>query len=707
MIDKDWITLAGLTDNPRDTVLADNRGHMIGASSTGGSSPAESLLVTGTGFSARNLTIGNYCNVDLVYPRNPTLNQKKRSDTITQAYAIGAHNSGKILDKFTFANVHFIGMLDTLALAEVKRAYFNNVYVQGTDDFIGGGNVHVFANSRIKSFSSKPLFSAGKTTTAFINTDWEVALQEPGDLYLAKSASAIILNQVRFHDSKGTLNSIHWTPRPKSGVQNYAYGVTLNQANYTLHPTSASYQLSKSQAKLYSARQLLAGSDGWNPTDNTVPLNKSVPLIVQLKAQTATASATVQLDAEVYPPSAAETLKWYSPDLTLTPVAPQQIQINNTADIETPISKSVRVTGNGSISNNIAVTIVPSELPAPKLTQRPTIAIANGKAKLDYALALHYRHGQRPDRSRIQWYRMQNPDDANPIALAINQRGDPLQHYTLQTGDAGHYLAARIQPQHNRSTTGEPTWVVSDRAIDPQDIEIDTDRVTLTPEFFPLARQPRLQNNAWLRDAHYPKDQTVKWRASSETPWHYGRGINGAADSVGLIPRVQGARLLYHRPQPSTDMQLSVHLDTEKTAAQGFGSPNGQYLEVYIDYDAASQSGYALRIERTDKYANATDFTLYRYRRGVGQAISKSVSATAFNPGTRIVLRRTKTQLSAQVSSAKGQTEQQKRAGLATEVQLQAEVGGALSGGFGLQHTGTVSPGGRFVLTAMQMRYSR
>ena len=75
-VDKDWVSLIGLAEDARDVVLADNRGHTIGAESASGSSPAETIFITGTGFHAENLTIGNYCNVDLVSPRDPSKNQE-------------------------------------------------------------------------------------------------------------------------------------------------------------------------------------------------------------------------------------------------------------------------------------------------------------------------------------------------------------------------------------------------------------------------------------------------------------------------------------------------------------------------------------------------------------------------------------------------------------------------------------------------------
>jgi hypothetical protein len=84
-ITKSYITLLGLTNNRRSVVLADNRGNQQGASDNG-----YVIVVNATGFTAKNLTILNYCNVDYTYPGDPTKNLTKRSSVITQAVALQA-----------------------------------------------------------------------------------------------------------------------------------------------------------------------------------------------------------------------------------------------------------------------------------------------------------------------------------------------------------------------------------------------------------------------------------------------------------------------------------------------------------------------------------------------------------------------------------------------------------------------------------------
>ena len=142
VIQKEWLTLCGLGKKPEDTVIADNRGHMVNAypSDNSASSPAQTMIVNGNGFRAENLTIGNYLNIDLEYPLDPAQNRKRYSDIITQAYAIGSQ--GKY-DCWSFENCRILGMLDTLSFHH-NRVYFHNSLIRGTKDFIGGGDYAVY-----------------------------------------------------------------------------------------------------------------------------------------------------------------------------------------------------------------------------------------------------------------------------------------------------------------------------------------------------------------------------------------------------------------------------------------------------------------------------------------------------------------------------------------------------------------------------------
>ncbi len=156
-VTKNYITFLGLTDDRRKVVLADNRGNKEGATNNG-----YIFDINATGFSMINLTVVDYCNLDYEYPGDPAKNLHKRSDVITQAVAIQMQG-----DKHVYSHVAFLSRLDTTFI-RTTRSYFTNVFIEGTDDFLGGGTVGVFQDSEIYFPTGRGVMSASGLT--FINT---------------------------------------------------------------------------------------------------------------------------------------------------------------------------------------------------------------------------------------------------------------------------------------------------------------------------------------------------------------------------------------------------------------------------------------------------------------------------------------------------------------------------------------------------------
>ena len=161
-IRKNYITLLGLTNNRRAVVLADNRGLMQGSEDDG-----YLIDINATGFTAKNLTVINYCNTDYEYPGDPGKNLTKRSDVITQAVALQAAG-----DKHCYENVALLSRLDTMFL-RTTRSYFKNVYVEGTDDWMGGGQISVWEDCTLVFPTGSGVMSA--SGIVFFNCWFEAA----------------------------------------------------------------------------------------------------------------------------------------------------------------------------------------------------------------------------------------------------------------------------------------------------------------------------------------------------------------------------------------------------------------------------------------------------------------------------------------------------------------------------------------------------
>lgn len=716
-IDKQWVSFIGLTFDAKEVVIADNRGHMIGAVSSSGSSPAETIFIKGTGFHAENLTIGNYCNVDLVYAKDTTKNQSKRSETITQAYCIGAKAENGILDKFYFKNVHFISMLDTLALGEVKRAYFEECYIQGTDDYMGcSEGVHVMKNTVLHCYSTKPIYYAGKNGMAFINCKWEIDFDEAEALTIAKNSSTVYLIDCEFEDLNGKLKAIKWSPNCESNIKCYSHNIKLDGKNYSILPGENGHELTREQAKAYFTYNFLKGSDDWDPSREKATCAEYGDLPINIlitKAETImTNESEAKLEASIYPYSPNQNIVWTinSEYGSLSSQKGSIVKVKGNNTKEYPVLVTVNATADNGISNQCILTIYPALLEAPKFLEVPQISEPlNGELCISYVLNLSFTGGNRKDESIITWYRSRNIEGKEALEVAVSRFNKPLLKYKLTSGDIGHYIIAVIEPKHSRSGVGKKITIISKRVIDIKDIKGEGKgkyNYFTNFENFPVSFQPVLENGTWSIDSYYPLDQYVNWIPAKGNSFEYASGIAGAAEGYGLLTVGQGVRLLYTQDGDFGDMRVNLKVNPEKTAAQGFGSANGQYLEIYIKYNTRTKTGYGLRIERTVKYGFATDFTLYEYVNGRGKSISNSVSTTAFNPGCNIDLWVEKNTLYAEATTKSQQSINQINAALPNSVYISAEISGNTYGGVGIQHTGTVGSGGRIQLKALSVSYS-
>ena len=89
-------------------------------------------------------------------------------------------------------------------------------------------------------------------------------------------------------------------------------------------------------------------------------------------------------------------------------------------------------------------------------------------------------------------------------------------------------------------------------------------------------------------------------------------------------------------------MTVRAKFAPNKNSGQGFGSATEQFLDVYIKYDLATNTGYGLRIQRlTTEEINAIGykgagavagcaFFLVKFEKGVMTPVSKKVMSSAF-----------------------------------------------------------------------------
>lgn len=191
--------LIGNTTNPEDVILASSRGQTQGAAGN-----FTMLHIIGDEIEARNLTFGNYCNVDLVYPRNPQLNRPKRKDAIVQAQLVICEG-----DKYKADNCRFISRLNLCPFAGAKHADFHDCYFECTDDALCGTGT--YRHCRFTFFSSKPFYSTYAQGATFIDCDLHSKVR--GTQYLTKAGGPVRMERCRWTSEDPNLR-IEWTRRP-------------------------------------------------------------------------------------------------------------------------------------------------------------------------------------------------------------------------------------------------------------------------------------------------------------------------------------------------------------------------------------------------------------------------------------------------------------------------------------------------------------
>ena len=634
-----YLNLIGLGTHAEDVVLASQRGQMQGA--VGNFTMFDFWVKT---LRVSNMTLGNYCNVDLIYPRNPRLNRKKRSEAITQAHVGYVHG-----DTLIASNVRFISRLNLNPLNGARHSYYEGCHFESTDDALNG--TAVYRHCTFDFYGQKPFWSTFGRGVLFVDCDF-YAKSDNRELFFCKQGGPVTLIDSRYHAPSDSVY-IGWTAYPQPWLRCYQHNFMLNGKPY-----------------LIGNRQ---------PQNTLQPsfLSSSMTAAPFLDINHHTATLQTGRDALVL--STSEPAEWhveegYSEYVSLSAPNDYAITITPTNNTDETVSFcTVAATADGREAA-CYLTVNPSQLPPPTFVKTPRIVLKGNELKLSYHLNLQGRR----DESLVTWSR-------NGIPVAVSHVV-PQLNYPLSEADLGQQITATILPKHQRSNYGLPSEVryqVSKKYKSQPSLSLSTDFSN-----FPCQWQPVVRAGYWTVDGYKPADTApFPWTFDSHKPmWEYAQGFNGAV-GMGLLQAQRGARLMYTpMPRPYGNMSLVLDVDPTKTAGQGFGSATGQYLDICLKFDTQRLTGYGLRIIRTTKHANAVDFLLIRYDEGRVTPISDPVSATCYRTGCRISIDFTDNQLSAHIMTT---TPRPADSTLPHEVRLKTDVASNTFGGIHLQHTGS------------------
>ena len=630
------LTLIGQGLTPEEVVLASQRGQTQGA--VGNFTMFDFWVKK---LNVENLTMGNYCNVDLIYPKNPQFNRPKRSDAITQAHIGYVHG-----DTLTAWRVRFIGRLNLNPLNGARYSYYEDCHFECTDDALNG--TAIYRDCNFDFYGQKPFWSTRDAGPLFINCLFN-AKTDNRELYFCKQGGPVTVIDCRFQAPSDSVY-IGWTAYPQPWLRCYQKNFTLNGRPYTIGMRQPQNTL--------------------QPTGLSDSLRKAPFLSISRH------EATLQTGQDTLVLTSDEAHRWYIEKgyeqyATLTQTAGKTIVIPTNNTDENADFCVIAATSDGREAACHLV-VKPSQLPPPTFTRSPQIKQKGQQLHLDYMLKLEGRR----DESRITWFR-------NGIPVSTSN-GIPKRTYQLTEADQGQQITATIAPKHQRCSYGEE--VSASMKVKTRTLPL----TSLSTDFhdFPCQWQDKVLPGYWTVDGYKPNDtKEYPWAFDYNKPmWEYGEGFNGAV-GMGLLQAQRGARLMYTPlVRKYGDMSLVVKVDPTKTAGQGFGSATGQYMDVCLKFDTKTLTGYGLRIIRTTKHAKAVDFLLVRYDHGIISPVSEAVSSTCYRTNCTISIDFIGDMLSAHVET---ETPQPADSMLPRVVDLKAQVVPNEFGGIHIQHTGS------------------
>jgi hypothetical protein len=700
----EWLKFYGLSENAENVVLAVNRGQTIGAKGN-----FTMFKFIGQGTSSENITFGNYCNIDLVYPLLPKLGRPKRAPAIVQAQLI--HCNG---DKIVARNTRFVSRLNLCPFTGGKRVLFDRCHFESTDDALCGTGVYL--NSTLDFYASKPFYHTTGTGAVFMNCAIRSFTKD--NQYFTKANGQVTLIDTRISTPQGTY--IGWRDVLPAETRNYQFNVSQNgkaafiskndpasTVEMSGKPLLDAYRIVHNGKVIYNTYNLLSGNDDWDPMSikdivlaaQTESKKKYTMQPVQLlispsRVAVETKKNEVTLAAKVMRfgnyVSTGENIKWT--------VAPEQhslvqLKISENGSTCTVVptntnddTRQVVVTASTTSGLQAAsvLTVAPSKLDAPKFSSPPTISlINNGKLHTSYKLDMRFK-----DQSLVTWYRCSDAKGSNPIEVAVSRFDTPLLDYTLSSGDIGYYIMVSVAPKHLRCDVGKPVGFVMKAPIAAKDVKATSNILFTDFKNISTRNQPKVIPGFWTWEHFEPEGNDPKYKINKESnAWHYGEGSDGAANMFGLLQGRSAAMRYTPTGEKHADMKLTMTVAPFKTAGQGFAVAP-LYMDVLIKLDTKTMTGYGLRFIRTTKFHDAVDCILVKYEKGEVTNISEPVTTTSFRTPCKINIEVKDNKIIADATTSAQNRLELSRPNVFTAVHMETTIVQNVFGGFGIQYNG-------------------
>lgn len=705
VINCDTLSIIGLTENPEDVVFAVNRGQTQGAMGN-----YTMLLFKGKSLQAENMTFGNYCNIDLIYPKDPSFNRKKRNEAIVQAQL--GHCEGT--DRLYARNCRFLSRLNLCPLSGARRSLYKDCYFECTDDALTGSAVYL--DSKFTFYSGKPFYSTSKTGAIFLNCDIHSLVD--GVQYLTKVPGMVTMIDTRFTSDKPI--ELKWAPQ-SSPIRCYQSNVTLNGEPVKIDANRSelgidirnsrllqAYKIENNGEFIYNTPNLLGGNDGWDPL-GILPYIKeiekengenltSLPVALQIisssrelapKGDTLTLTVSPRLWGD-YPIINEEQrdIKWEGPKSIYLDADGPYALVTSANHFPIEFKGIISAITSEGLVGSTNLKILPLLKEAPEFTLEPTLYRDKANVRVDYGLS-----SEGDDESFIVWYRSKDPSGINGIPVRHGY-GKEGATYNLTSADHGYYIYASVAPKLSDTHQGQSVIIPYNEKVTQEMSDSSPEKeLQLSTSFaeIPIVNGQLGKPGFWNFDSYKPADTYQhEWEADKKMSWYYGKGED-ASTGIGLVQATRGARLSYTPTLTECkSMRISLVAEPCKGPGQGFGSATGQYMDICIKFDPLTLSGYALRIERTPDYDKAVTFTLIHYDNGKVTPVSKPVASNCFRNPCNISLEITEDSFSA-TASTEAPSVESNNPDVKAYVNLSAQVEmPTTNSSFTIQHTGTV-----------------
>ena len=473
-----YLSLNGLTDKPENVVLAVNRGQSAGAIGN-----YTMFYINGTGTHTENLTMGNYCCVDLNYPLKPELSREKRQTAITQSQLVLTNGS-----KITAKNCNFISRLNSCPFVGGTKILFEDCHFECTDDSLPTSAIYVKCD--FDFYSSKPFYSTSGTGSVMLGCTFNI--KHGSSQYLTKVGGVIAIIDGTFNCTKKD-QYIGWTPDPRTDLRCYEGNITVNynytdadgqtkqekvehyqidadapydNVDITGQDAISAYRVEYNNEVIYNVYNLLKGTDGWDPMNQKEILEQaskadgkdytSIPVMLTCSPSVSTIvngkSATVSTSVAGFSYSSQQKGKitWTMEDslkdyITLTDNGDGTCKLSCKNEELAIVTGMVYAKEDTGLCAGVYVTAAPETQPAPSFVSAPSLSVPqNGSISISYTLP---NDTILADYSNIKWYRCSDAKGQECVMTAVSAPETPLKTYALSYGDVGYYIKAVITPQ--------------------------------------------------------------------------------------------------------------------------------------------------------------------------------------------------------------------------------------------------------------------